>query len=256
MLPILLKLGPITIYSYGLFLAMGLFAGLYWFWKMGRDEHWDETWIFDTYFLAVLGYLVGGRVGYVFLNPELFSLTKSLSLLSHPGLDTLSGIVVSLVVVLFLSRRAEIDPWKVVDTWVVVSAVVMVIGSIGAVLNGSMPGIISDAFGYIHPGDTVPRLSGDIWTFIWSLFCFGVVSRVRKNFRFYSWYKGESSVARDGLAFLVWGGMGGIYYLILGLIVEGYKIGFVPALTGFGLILVIMAMLLVYYRSGKNKKKG
>lgn len=253
MLPILLKLGPITIYSYGVFLTLGLFTGLYWFWKMGRDEHWDETWIFDTYFASVIAYLLVGRVGYVMLNPELFSISRSLSLLTHPGISAVFGVVATLVVTTLLARRMSLDIWKVMDAWSVTLAIVVVIVSIGAILNGSMPGIESSMFGYIHPGDTTPRLSGDLWTFVWSLITFGVVSRVRKNFRFYSWYKGESSVAKDGLATLAMITLIGLYVTVSGLILEDQRIWVIPRLSLIGVSIIIISILAIYYRSGKNR---
>lgn len=256
MLPILLKLGPITIYSYGLFLTLGLFAGLYWFWKMGRDEHWEENWLFDTYFIATFAYLIIGRVGYVIFNPELHSLGRAFSLLSHPGISSVSGIVATLLVILLLSRRASIDSWKAMDAWAVVLTIVMVITSVGAILNGSMPGIQSSVFGYVHPGDNVPRLSGDLWTFVWSLLTFGMVSRVRKNFRFYSWYKGEASVAHDGLAALVLLALSGIYTMVLGFVVEGARIWLIPKITLVGILILLTSLAMIYFRSGKSKKKG
>ena len=256
MLPILLKLGPITIYSYGVFLALGLFTGLYWFWKMGRDEHWEETWIFDTYFVATFMYLIVGRAAYVLLNPELYSFSRALSILAYPGISAVSGIVATLLVILFLSRKAEIDFWKVMDAWAVVITIVMVIASVGAILNGSMPGVESNSFGYVHPGDNVPRLSGDLWTFIWSLLTFGIVSKVRKNFRFYSWYKGEASVARDGLAAILLLALSGAYACVLGFILEGHRIWLIPRTTMIGILIILISLIMIYFRSGKSKKKG
>lgn len=256
MLPILLKLGPITIYSYGIFLALGLFVGLYWFWKMGRDEHWEETWIFDTYIVATTLYLIVGRVVYVLLNPELYSIDRAFSILAHPGISAVGGIIVTLLAIIFLARRAEIDTWKVMDAWAVALTIVMVVASVGAILNGSMPGLESSAFGYVHPGDNVPRLSGDLWTFIWSLITFGVVSRVRKNFRFYSWYKGEASVARDGLAGLVLLALSGLYASILGFMLEGARIWLIPRTTIIGILILFTSGVMIYFRSGKSKKKG
>ena len=253
MLPILLKLGPVTIYSYGVFLALGLFTGLYWFWKMGRDEHWEETWIFDTYFVATFVYLIVGRLAYVLLNPELYSLSRAFSILAHPGISAVSGVIATLLVILLLSRRANIDFWKVIDSWAVVLTIVMVIASVGAILNGSMPGIESSSFGYVHPGDNVPRLSGDLWTFIWSLFTFGIVSKVRKNFRFYSWYKGEASVARDGLAGLVLLALSGLYASILGFMLEGLRLWFIPRTTIIGILVLLIGLIIIYFRSGKNR---
>lgn len=253
MLPILLKLGPITIYAYGVFLALGVFAGLYWFWKIGRDEHWEENSLFDTYFIALFIYFIAGRLTYVLLHPELYSFTRALSLLSHPGITSSVGILAATAGVSLLARKYEWDGWKVLDGWVVVLSTVLVIATIGAILNGSLPGVVSESFGYIHPGDTVARVPGDVWSFIWSLITFGVVSRVRKNFRFYSWYKGEASVAKDGLAALCFGALVGLYYLGAGMILEGPRVGAVPVLSLGGVGLGFLFGFMIYWRGGKNR---
>ncbi len=256
MLPILLKLGPITIYSYGVFLALGLFAGLYWFWKMGRDEHWDETRIFDIYFVAIMVYFGVGRVGYVLFNPELQSFGMAWSLLTHPGISVVGGVGATILSTLLLARRAGWEGWKVMDAWAVVILIVAVIGGIGAILNGSMPGVVSNNWGYVHPGDTTPRLSGDLWTFGWALLSFGIVSRVRKNFRFYSWYKGEASVARDGLASLTLGGLFGVYAMVAGFLLEGGRVGVIPHMSIVGLVVSLISAGMIFLRSGRYKKKG
>lgn len=253
MLPILLKFGPITIYSYGVFLALGLFVGLYWFWKIGRDEHWEETKLFDMYFVALFVYLSVGRLGYVLIHPELYSLSAALSLFAHPGILPSVGVLAASGVVILMARKAEWEIWKVLDAWVVVVATVSVLTSIGAILNGSMPGIVSSTLGYVHPGDTVARIPVDVWSFFWSLITFGVVSRVRKNFRFYSWYKGEASVAKDGLAALMWLVLVAGYYLVAGFMLEGKRIGFIPTLSIYGLVGICLVAVVIYWRGGKNR---
>lgn len=255
MLPILLKLGPLTIYSYGLFLFLGLFAGLYWWWKIGRDEHWEETTLFDIYFAALLAFLVLGRVVYVIQNPPLQTLSMAMSLLSHPGYNVWAGLIgVGSVVAMFV-RKHEWDGWKVADAAVVVLSTIIVIASVGALLNGSTPGLVSSVLGYIHPGDTVPRIPVDGWTFIWSLGLFATVSRVRKNFRFYAWYKGEASVAKEGLTVLMGGLLLGFYLLVYGLITEGIRVWVVPGSSLIGVVIMLFSVGMIYWRSGKHRPR-
>jgi len=44
----------------GVMLALAFLAGLYWWWKMGRVEHWAEISLLDAYFLATMPFWVGG----------------------------------------------------------------------------------------------------------------------------------------------------------------------------------------------------
>jgi prolipoprotein diacylglyceryltransferase len=252
MLPVLLQLGPITLYSYGLFLAISMFIGLYWFWKIGRDEHWAETKLFDMYFLSIISYFVIGRLTYVFFNSDLQNVLLAFALFSHPGVVVVAGLIAAFLTTLMMARRAEWELWKVMDAWAVVVAVVFVIGSLGAILNGGNPGHVSAQFGYIHPGDTVARIPLDILTFVWSLVTFGIVSRVRKNFRFYSWYKASASVAKDGLTLLVWSGLGGVYAVVYGLLSETIRIGVVPLWSIVGVLGIIASGFMIYWRSGRK----
>ncbi|MFZ2199577.1 MAG: prolipoprotein diacylglyceryl transferase family protein [Microgenomates group bacterium] len=246
MLPILLSLGPIKIYSYGVFLAIGLFISLYFWWKMGRDEHFDEISLFDGYFLSILTYFVVGRLGYVLLHTaQVGTLYRALAILSFPGIESGIGILGAIVFIILFARNNDWDPWKVMDAFVVALSMALVFGGIGGLLNGSNPGIAA-SWGVI-PVDAV--------TILWALITFAVVSRVRKNFRFYAWYKGESSMAREGLASLIFGIATGIYFMITGWILQEpwvklFKV--IPLEFILGLTIIAVCGYLIEKRVGRR----
>lgn len=253
MLPILLNLGPVKIYSYGLFLALGLFIGLYFWWKMGRDEHLEEISLFDGFFLSLLIYFVVGRAGYVLTHmAEVGTLYRALALLSYPGISSTIGILAGLIFVILFARSHDWDSWKVADSAVVALASILIFGGIGGLLNGANPGIPAK-IGIVYPGDTITRFPVDIWIIVWAIMVFAIVSRVRKNFRFYAWYKGESSMAQEGLASLIFGVMVGVYYLVVGWIQEPLgKIGFVPYEFLFSLLLMGVFGYIILKRVGRR----
>jgi hypothetical protein len=91
MLPILVNLGPVKIYSMGVCLVIGLFLSLYFWWKMGRDEHFDEIALFDGYFLSLITFLIAGRLGYVLTHAsDLGTFYRSIALLAYPGINILA----------------------------------------------------------------------------------------------------------------------------------------------------------------------
>lgn len=235
MLPILLSLGPVKIYSYGVVLSIGLFLALYWWWKMGRDEHWDEIALFDSFFLSLVIFLVAGRLGYVFSHfAEMGTLYRSLALLAFPGITAWVGIVASGIFLVLFARARGWDAWKAMDSAVVTLSLILVFGGVGEILNGK-------------------TLFASGWVVVWSLITFGVVSSVRKNFRFYSWYKAEASVVREGLATLIFGEMAGIYYLVAPwLLGSGQKLWGLPAMFFVGLALLVMSSYLIYRRVGRK----
>jgi phosphatidylglycerol:prolipoprotein diacylglycerol transferase len=253
MLPILFSLGPVKIYSYGVLLVLGLFLGLYFWWKMGRDEHFDEIALFDGFFLSLLVYFVAGRAGYVITHlSEVGTLYRSLAILAYPGISEVVGIVAVIAFMILFARSHDWDSWKVLDSASVTMASIFIFGGIGGLLNGTNPGHPAK-FGLIYPGDTVARIPVDIWIIVWSLITFAIVSRVRKNFRFYAWYKGESSTAQEGLASLIFAGLVGLYYLVVGWIREPIaKVGAVPAEFLAGLALLLFAGYVIYHRVGRR----
>lgn len=252
MLPILINFGPVKIYSYGLLFFGAIFVGLYWWWKIGRDEHWDETKLFDIFFIGLFCYFVFGRLGYVVMHQELKDFGQILELLTHPGLFVPMGVLGSFGSTFLLARKNDWEIWRVMDTFAVVLATILVVGSMGAILNGSNPGLISQ-WGIVHPGQTDKRIPIDVFAFGWSLVAFGVVSRVRKNFRFYSWYKGEASVAKEGLASLVFLELLGLYWLGIGWLDDGIRWYGIPILTIVGGLMVVGVGCMIYLRSGKNR---
>lgn len=253
MLPILISLGPIKIYSYGVFLTLGLFLALYFWWKMGRDEHFDEIALFDGFFLSLMIYFVVGRAGYVLTHySEVGTLYRSLAFLAYPGLSSVIGIVAVIIFMIMFARSHDFDTWKVADSMAVTLASILIFGGIGGLLNGTNPGNPA-SFGLIYPGDTIKRIPVDLWIVIWSVVTFAIVSRVRKNFRFYSWYKGESSTVQEGLASLIFLGMVGIYYVVTAWIRPPLgKLGVVPVEFLAGVALILIAGYVIYSRVGRR----
>ena len=249
MLPTLISIGSFRIYSYGVMLSLGLFVGLYYFWKMGRDEHWEEIALFDGFFLALLTYYVVGRVGYVLSNwSEFQSLSAAFSLLSRPGIAHYLGIAGSLVMVIVIARAKNWELWKVLDAFTVALFMILVWGSLGSLLNGSNPGRVV-SWGATYPGLTEKVLPIDLWSLVLAILGFGVTSKIRKNFRFYSWYKGEQSVARDGLAACVGLLFVGVYYLFRAFLSAG-AVNWL--LFAAGAFLILFSLGLIYRRSGRS----
>jgi prolipoprotein diacylglyceryltransferase len=254
MLPILFSLGPVTIYTYGICLAIGLFLALYWWWKMGRDEHFEEISLFDGFFLSLVIYMIVGRIGYVLLHfGELGTLYRSLALLAYPGISEVAGIAGGIVFIIFFARAKAWDTWKVLDSAAVTLSLLLVFGGLGGLLNGSNPGR-EVSWGLMYPGQTVARFPVDIWILVWALVTFGVVSSVRKNFRFYSWYKAEASVVREGLATLIFVAAVGLYYIGTSMLVEpAWRLVIVPGELILGLFLLLLSGYLIYRRVGRRE---
>ena len=72
MLPVLLDIGPITIYSFGFFLALSYLVGTFVFWKLGKKQGYNEEKLLDLSVISLIAALVGGHLYFVILNFSLF----------------------------------------------------------------------------------------------------------------------------------------------------------------------------------------
>ena len=245
MLPILISIGPVKIFSYGVMLTLGLFIALYFWWKMGRDEHFDEIALFDGFFLSLLTYLVLGRVGYVLLNFEsVGTLAHAIAFLAYPGLSGTVGIIGVSFFLFAFARAHNWNIWKIGDAYAVSLAIAIAFAGLGGILNGSNPGIEA-SWGLKYIGQSVKTVPVDLWIMIWGIVSFAIVSRVRKNFRFYTWYKAESSMAQDGLATLVFAMLIGVYFVVAWMLGMGN--------WQVGVVMLVGSAFFIYKRMGRRE---
>ncbi len=214
MLPVLLTVGPVKVYAYGLFLFLSLFFGLFWWWRLGRDENLDEVKLFDAFFLSLVWFVIGGRLAYWWWGGgQGWQWWQIFDLWDYPGLIDWFGLSLAGLSLISYSRRQNWQIMKILDMAVVVLSFILMGVNIGGFLNGSNPGKEVAIFGVRYPGSQSLVFPVDLWGVVWFGLGLWLVAKVRREFRFYSWYKGKRGVAKDGLSFLVFVGWVGGYYL-------------------------------------------
>ena len=73
MFPILFKIGGITLHTYGLMIALGMFLGLEYIIRRARNTGLPQNLAVDLFFYLIVSGLVGGRVFYVVTNWQMYS---------------------------------------------------------------------------------------------------------------------------------------------------------------------------------------
>ena len=118
MYPDLFSIGPLTIHTYGLFVAMGFIAGLLVTVKTGKDQGVSPQQVMDMAFVIILGAIIGSRMAFVLMN---FS-----SYRAHPldilkvwegGLVFSGGLIAVLVCMVWVLRRNPLSYWAAGDLW-------------------------------------------------------------------------------------------------------------------------------------------
>lgn len=165
MVPILFRVGSYTVYSYSAALALGLLAGTWLAYYLGRRNLSTPSVVLDGGFWALLGGIVGARTGYVIANWAYWSdhLAQALDLraggLSWHG--ALLGGMAAAVVWYIVPRTSAANPdasrpryempnWrKLLDVAAPGIALGAAFGWLGCLLTGACYG--AEAVGYAPP---------------------------------------------------------------------------------------------------------
>ncbi len=148
MFPVLLTIDKISISSFGVFLALGLFIGLFLIWRLARAWDLHEERVLDLTFISFMGGLIGARLYFCLENIELF-LTKPLTILLFnkvPGFSFWGAIIGSSLTLLFFAKRMKLNFWMVADIASVGFIGGLVLTNLGCFLGGCDVGIVSKLF--------------------------------------------------------------------------------------------------------------
>ncbi len=165
MYPILLKLGPLTLYSYGLSLVVGLLLAA---WLAARAARRlppelvaiSPDQIADFSCLGLLGGIVGGRLLYVLLEWRFF-LESPLEIFAiwHGGLVWYGGFFGGVLTAWVYTRVKKLDFLRVMDHMTPFLALGHAVGRIGCFFNGCCYGRPTTAWcGVVFPGHPGPVL--------------------------------------------------------------------------------------------------
>jgi phosphatidylglycerol:prolipoprotein diacylglycerol transferase len=136
MIPVLLHIGPIRIYSFGLMAALAWIAGILLLrsemrrMKLGAER--AETYALAAFFIGFLG----ARLNYVVIHLDEVRADPWGAILTGSGLVWYGGAVLGFLAVLLLARRWH-DPFpRVADAFAPALAAAYMIGRIGCFLSG------------------------------------------------------------------------------------------------------------------------
>jgi len=137
MFPVLFNIGPLTIHTYGVFVAMGFFAGLGVTMRLARTEGIPTGLIMDMSFVILLAAIVGSRALYVLMNLSFYLENPILAFkLWEGGLVFSGGLAAAALVMAWYIHRHRLSWWKTGDLWAPGIAVGQAVGRIGCLMAG------------------------------------------------------------------------------------------------------------------------
>lgn len=192
MYPVLLKFGPIHIFTYGFFLALASLSAIYLSAREAKRQGLDQARFYDLCFYIVLGALVGSRLLYVFLElPTFLARPWRIFAIWEGGLIFHGGLVMAVAVAFYYMRRHSI-PWRqAFDALAVGMPMGQALGRVGCFMAGCCYGAPSSlpwAVTFTNPETLcplrVPLHPSQLYESLLSLGVFGVVYSLRTRKRF------------------------------------------------------------------------
>ena len=161
MLPDLFSVGPLTIHTYGVFVALGFVTGILVTVKLGKDQGIPPQQVMDMAFFMILWAIVGSRLLYILINVSYYR--------AHPldafkiwqgGLVFSGGLIAVAGAMTWYLRRHRLSFWVTGDLWAPALALGQALGRIGCFMAGCCYGQPTDLpWGVIfcHPHTLAPQ---------------------------------------------------------------------------------------------------
>ncbi len=211
MLPVLLDLGFIKIYTFGVFLVLAFFWAAFFLWKNVSLTSHKEDEVFDGIFFSVFGAVLMGRIQFVALHFSdfNFNILKFILINGYPGIGIFGFILGFLVFLgLFVSMK-KIEFSKIIDYTVPPLFLALAIGKLGAFFAGTEIGsqtsfFLALAYKNVDGMRHLTPLYESIAFFAGSFFSYKILRSIRRNslsegfnLKFFIWYFALISVSFD-----------------------------------------------------------
>jgi len=190
--PVLFRVGPITIYTYGVFVALGLLTGVILARNRAKQAGIDPQDFLDLVFYTVLAGIIGARAFYVIQN-FVFYKDNWLGIVKiwEGGLVFQGGLIFALPVAWALIKKKNLSFWKTFDLLAPYLALGQAFGRIGCFFAGCCYGkcthlpwavTFTDPNTLALPG--VPLHPVQLYSAMGLFFIFGILTFWRRHQKF------------------------------------------------------------------------
>lgn len=190
----LLHIGNVTIYAYGVFLALGFIVAGFAGWKRLVEQYNNPEKLLDLILAACIGGILGARIFYVLGHWSYYMSNKGeMFQLNMEGLVFYGGLILGLVFAFIAGKLRHVRLLTVLDLCGLCVPAALSVARIGCLLNGCCYGkTTSMPWGITYPltsGIIGPRHPTQIYEIILDLILFIVLWNMRDRF------------GREGMAF-------------------------------------------------------
>ncbi len=142
MYPILFKIGPITLFTYGFMIAVAFVIAIIFVFREAHREGINTEKFADLGFFIIISGIIGSRILYILINwPEYLKHPLSIFKVWEGGLVFYGGILGAMITSVFLLKRYKLPFWEMMDIFAPAVVLAQAIGRIGCFMAGCCYGI-------------------------------------------------------------------------------------------------------------------
>jgi len=190
--PVLFRIGPFAVHTYGVFVAMAFLSAIALALREARREGEDASKILDLCFYALVAAIIGSRALYILVNWSTFRHDPiEIVRIWHGGLVFYGGFIAALITGLWYIRSKGLPLLKTVDIIAPSVAFGQFVGRIGCFFAGCCYGKTCDlpwAVTFTHPESLAPKgvtlHPTQLYSSLNSLFIFLVLVGLRRIKKF------------------------------------------------------------------------
>jgi len=175
--PILFKIGPVVIRSYGVFVAVGFFTAFSLLYGEAKRKNFYPQKILDLELIILVFGILGARALHVLVNLDFYSKNiPEIFLIWHGGLAFIGGLILAILACVVFVVKNALPFRRTADFVVPYMALGHAIGRIGCFFNGCCFGkpAAQPFLGVLFPGDTVYRYPTQLYA-SFALLCIFVI---------------------------------------------------------------------------------
>lgn len=166
--PVAIAIGPVVIRWYALAYVAGIVLGYHYVsWLSRRTKLFSARAREDLIFYAVLGVILGGRLGYIlFYNAPYYMAHPGQALeVWHGGMSFHGGLVGVLVAFYLFAHRYKINYLRVLDHLATATPIGLFLGRLANFINGELYGRVTESkLGMVFPdGGPLPRYPSQLF---------------------------------------------------------------------------------------------
>lgn len=129
------NIGPITLQVWGLIVGIAYLVGMNYVLRKAKNKT-EKKHFENLGLIAMLGGIVGARMGYVIFNLNQFTSLLDLFAVWNGGMAFFGGLITSIVLILIYLKIHKLNLWKTLDALAPAVALGHAIGRVGCLLTG------------------------------------------------------------------------------------------------------------------------